>query len=709
VKRPLPIICLLLAGCNSVTAKSPEKSQPPRKVAAPAVPRATPAKLPPGATRAEGEVVYIEKSGQNLYIELKSAGRTVGVELLPAVTRRHAGVIAKGQQLAVHGSRRAGDKEIAYVVEVSDPDAVTLPGAVAGAQLARLRLPRSVPHTPVEMIAAYGLWPPVDEEEVVARVTAARTDRVSHLVVDTGLTELYRAYRDPGPYYKVIEQAAAEGGRQKIDTVFYFPSFELRREKKTRIAGTLVRWQPGWPQVTLSGKPLLKTAFGKEEFWNKEGDEALWVCPNSPWRAEFIGRMVQAVKRGARTIFVDVPYFQQAGKTMTCRCRHCQARFKRETGQSIPPKAAPGTFAYHRWLWWRHDVLAGFFRELKAAIRKASSKAKLVVEEYPAPVEGATTSTGVDIGLVGDEVDLFAHEYCGKQFDKKPFSADDRLELAAALALYRGLDDRRPTWVLSYAHDPAGSRVNATFHLCYDASFWETKGPEMNDTTVGRAWRRKLFAWFATHRQAFGSTRQLASVAVLYSPASRDFSADHFSTLRQVIVALLRARVPFRVLSTRDLDQLPDYPTLVLPAAAALAARDAAAIRKHGRRLLVVGAPPSKDGWGIKPVDHQLSYRSVSLARLPAALGDLPVKVEGDGVVVNLVGRPGEIQLRLANLKTRTARVTVSLLPPGPVKRATVLPLLGTERALEAKPGPDGVLQLAVQVVDLTVVRLRVQ
>jgi len=662
--------------------------------------------------RAEGEVVYIEKSGRNLYVELKTGAQTVGVELLPAVARLYAGKIAKGQQLAVQGKRLKGSKEIAYVVEVSEPGAVTLPGAVAGARLARLPLPRSAPDAAVEMIAAYGLWPPVDEEEVKARVAAAHTDRVGRLVVDTGLTELYRAYRDPGPYYTVIEQAAAEGRRQRVETVFYFPSFELRREKKTRISGNLVGWQPGWPQITLAGKPLLKTAFGKEEFWNKEGDEALWVCPNSPWRAEFIGRMVQAVKRGARTIFVDVPYFQQIGKSMTCRCRHCQARFKRETGQSIPQKAAPGTFAYHRWLWWRHEVLAGFFRELKAAIRKVDPAARLVVEEYPGHVEGATTSTGVDIGLVRDEVDLFAHEYSGKQFDKKPFSVGDRLELAAALALYRGLDDRRPTWVLSYAHDPAGSRVNAAFHLCYDASFWETKGPEMNDTTVGRAWRRKLFAWFDAHRQAFGSTRQLANVALLYSPASRDFSADHFRTLRQVMLALLRAHIPFRVLSTRDLDQLPDYPTLVLPGVVALADRDAKAIRKHARRLLVVGVPPSKDGWGVKTVDHRLSYRSVSAAKLPAAVGDLPIRVEGDGasdLIINLVGRTDEIQLRLANLKTRPVRVTVSLLSPKPAVRAMVLPLLGKESALAAKPGPDGVLQLPVQVKDLTVVRLRVQ
>jgi hypothetical protein len=696
--KPTPQPTLSTEPAPTVLGEEPSTEEPP--------PAATTAGPPPTA---EGEVVYVEKSGENLYVEIKIAGdKTVGVELLPAAAARHAKKIKKGEQLAVHGKRLKGNKDVAFTVEVSDPAGVHLGSeAAATGGLARLRAPRRFGRAKVEMIAAYGMWAPFDAGDIRKRVATARGDGVTRLVLDTGLTELYRAYEKPGPFYEVIGQAAAEARRQGIETAFYFPSFEIRREKQTRGGTPMTRWHTDWPQHTLAGKPFIKSAFGKEEFWNKEGDEALWACPLSPWRKVFIERMKGAVRRGARTLFIDVPYLQKTAKHVTCRCRHCQARFKRDTGQTIPTRAARSQ-AYHRFLWWRHEVINGFFRELRQAIRTVDRGARLVIEEYPAYVDGATTATGVDIGLVGPEdVDNFAHEYSAKQFDKKPFSNRDRLELATTLALYRGLDGDRPTWVLSYANDPRGSRVNAAVHLAYDASFWETKGPEMNDTTVGRAWRRKLFTWFGQHRDAFGQSRQLATVAVLYSPASRDFTAGHFRALRQATMALTRARVPFRVLSTRDLAELGDYETLVLPAVAALADAEAGAIRRGKARVLVVGQPPSKDAWGLAAKNHGIQFKRVSIAGLPAAVGSLAARVEGK-VAVNVLARAGEIQVRLAALG-RPTTAKVSLIPPAPVTRATRLALLGPEGKLQTTTGPDGSVQFTVQVKDLTIARLRIR
>jgi len=726
--RHLAALTLLIAtGCNSVTATpTPPKKKsastgptspetPPASASEPA-PTPLLAEAPPGSVQASGEVTFLEKSGDNLYVEIKVGDSTVGVELFPGVARRFAGKISKGEQLTVQGKRVKGSKEIAYVVEVSDPALVRLgapaPAGAGAAKLARIPLPKRFPSAPVEMIAAYGMWPPFGEAEIKDRVSKARTDAVGRLVLDTGLTELSRAYNNPAPFYQVLSQAAGAAQGQGIRTAFYFPSFEIRKEKEDRSRQPLGKWQPEWAQHTLTGKPLIKTAFGKEEFWNREGDEAMWVCPNSPWRKTFIDRMKGAVKRGATTLFVDVPYFQVTGKQMTCRCKHCQARFKKETGQTIPRKPAPGSYAYHRWLWWRHEVLAGFFAELRTAVRKVDARARLVVEEFPAYVDGATTNTGVDIGLVGNEVDIFAHEYSAKQFDKKAFSFNDRLDLAAALALYRGLDGDRPTWVLSYAHDVAGSHASAALHLCYDASFWETKGSEMNDTTVGRAWRRKLFSWFASNRALFGDGRQLASVALLYSPASRDFGTTHFKTLMQVIRTLIRAAVPLSVVSTRDIARLADHATVVLPDVVALTDGDAAALRRHRGRLLVVGKPPSRDGWGVKAADHRLRHTRVSVADLPSSLKQVPLRVQAAiPLAVNLLAKKGEIQVRLAGLQPgRTTIAIVSLIPPRPVATATQLTLLGRESKL---PLPatrsDGSLTIPVQVKDLTILRLRLR
>jgi len=641
-------------------------------------------------------------------------GKTVGVELLSKAARGVKRKLEKGQTLWVEGKRRPGKKEIAFVVEVHKPSGVKLGGAggvTNTATLAPVKLAAGPPPGyAVNMIAGYGMWPPLDADEVKKKVEEAHKDGAGIMVVDSGLTERWQAYRDSTPYHEIISGAVSEGKKRAVSQAFYFPAFELRREKAPkgkRHKKSLLDLAGGWAQKTLGGKPFFKTRFGKQEFWNKSGDEVLWVCPHSPWRKRFIKTMQQVVRRGARYVFLDVPYLQMAGKHITCRCEHCQRRFKKDTGLKIPRKPGPGKVVHHRWIAWRHQVLRRFFRDVRQAIRKVSKDARLVVEEYPAYIDLATTYTGLDIGLAGDEVDIFAHEYSAKQFDRKPFSRKDRLALAATLGLYRGLDDRRPTWVLSYAHDKKGSRVNAAFHLLMDASFWETKAPEMNDTTVGRRWRRRLFGWFARHQGWFGAARQAASVAVLYSPASRDFSGDHFKTLRKVLLKLTEARVPHRVLSTRDLRRVGEYDTLILPAAKCLNSKQAATLRAAKKtRLLAVGAEPSRGPLCIKKVRHGLKVETATLSGLIRSAGRLPLKVEGGAVVVNLLQRKGELQVRLANLRTRSTRVKVSLNPSGKVVDATVLAMLGKAKKLTLqKTGKT--ISFRVAVKDLTIVRLR--
>lgn len=573
---------------------------------------------------------------------------------------------------------------------------------------------RPLPTYQVEMIAGFGLWPPKEEEDVAEVLAQARQDGVGRMIVDSGMTERWQAYEFSAPYLKIIAHAASQGKKRGMAQAFYFPGFELRREQRRKGVPpkqSLLQLARPWAQVTLGGRAFFKTRFAKQEFWNKDGDEVLWVCPNSPWRQQFIRRMEQAVRQGARDVFVDVPYFQMSGKQITCRCAHCLRRFKSDTGLTIPTEARPGEQTYHRWIWWRHQVLGRFFAELRNALRKIDPAARLVVEEYPAYLDQGTTFTGVDIGLSSEhEVDVFAHEYSAKQFDGEPYSLADRMELAAALALYRGLDGHRPSWVLSYAHDQAGSRVSAALHLLFDASFWETRAPEMSDTSVGRPWRRRLFSWYAKQRGWFGASRQLARVALLYSPACRDFARDHFITLRRVMFRLIEARVPFRVLSTRDLQQLNDYQELILPAVRCLHPDHAALLRKApDTRLLAVGAPPARGPFCINKIDHRLKVKHLALDQLPLPGGRRLLKFsDGGQLLVNLLQRQGELQVRLANLHPGTTSTTVSLIPPRPVTAGSYLPLLGAAKTLVIQKAGK-LVRFSVPVKDLTIVRLKVR
>jgi hypothetical protein len=660
-----------------------------------------------------GTVKYFEKSGKNLYIELGVGDKTVGVELLPAVAKALKGKVRKGATLAVRGKRSKGEKEIAYVLEVSKRADVKLASALGGGATTTLvgptlrRGPR--PTAPLEMIAAIGVWPPASAAEVKRKVSAIAKDQATVLVTDSGLTELWKAYDKPEPYYKVISDAAAAAKTKGLRGAYYFPSFELRREKGAKRRGSLLKLARPWAQVTLSGKPMIKTQFGKQEFWNKSGDEALWVSPLSPWRKVFIERMKQAVKRGAKTLFIDVPYFQAGKAFITDGSSYAAAAFKQATGLALPKGINRGDKTYHRFLWWRHQVLRDFFRELRKAIREVDAEARLVVEEYPTYIDGATTKTGLDIGLIGAEVDAFAHEYSRKQFDKKPFSRADRVAIFSTLGLYRGLDADKPTWVLSYAHDAKGSKINAALHLAQGASFWETKAPEMNGTTVSRRWRRKLFGWFAKHKGWFGSSTPLASVAVVYSPRARDFCPDHFKTLRKVVAAFTEAGITYRVLALRDLDRASQYNVAVLPNICALSPQEARRLQVAGSKvpLVALGKRPSKGEWGIDEAAHGLPVPTLPASRAASVVRKRLVNLEGaKGNVAAALWQRGdkEVQLRLVSLDGKRHKVRVQLKLAA--SDATLLPYLGKEKALTVSSSA-GKTSFSVTVTDLTLIRLR--
>ncbi len=684
--------------------------------------------LPKGMV--SGSVKYIEKSDKNLYVELTVGDKTVGVELLPQVAKALKGKVRKGLTLAVRGKRTKGEKEIAYVVEVRNRADVKLPDELGGSgattTLVGPKLRSGLqPNAPLEMIAAIGVWPPSSAAEIKRKVSAIAKDQATLMVADSGLTELWKAYDKPEAYYKVIASAAAAAKTKGLRAAYYFPSFELRREKAKRQRGSLLKLAGAWAQTTLGGKPFIKTKFGEKEFWNKSGDEALWVSPLSPWRKVFIERMRQAVKRGVKTVFIDVPYFQSGKGFITDGSSYARAAFKKATGIELPKTIDRGDKAYQRFIWWRHQVLREFFRELREALREIDSEAQVVVEEYPTYIDGATTKTGLDIGLFTDEVDAFAHEYSRKQFDTTPFSRADRVAIFSTLGIYRGLDDDKPTWVLSYAHDAKGSRINAALHLAQGASFWETKAPEMNDTTVSRRWRRKLFGWFAKHQGWFGGSTPLASVAVLYSPRARDFCADHFTTLRKVVAAFTEAGITARVLALRDLGQIARYNVALLPNICALSPKEAQQLKIAGAKvpLVALGQRPSKGEWGIDAAAHGLPIPLLPAASAAKAVRKRIIELKGtNGNVaatlwqrrpcVSLSGRrstcvsrgPAEVQLRLVSLDGKEHDVKVSLQLTA--SDAAVLPYLGKEKALTVSTSA-GKTSFRVTVSDLTLVRLR--
>ena len=136
-----------------------------------------------------------------------------------------------------------------------------------------------------------------------------------------------------------------------------------------------------------------------------------------------------------------------------------------------------------------------------------------------------------------------------------------------------------------------------------------------------------------------------------------------------------------------------------------MAESEAAALRRSGARLLVVGQPPGRDVLGLRSLDPKLRTETVKLESLLGSLGPQPLLLQGGKVAVTLLQRRGEVQVRLASLETAPVRIKLGLRLPG-VRSAVSLALLGDEQRLELKRQGDR-LEASVSVGELLVLRLR--
>lgn len=631
------------------------------------------AAIPPGIVTVEGHVSFIEER-DDIYLEIISKGRTFGLEIPRHLKDALRKFVEKGTPLSATGRARRGDSSVAFILPIRQKSQLAFGGPKAIERRLVGLPPNKEPklRQPVLMLSAIGLWPPQTAQSITQSLKSHRYGAAHRLIIDTGLTELWRAYQQPKAFLQTLARAAVAAKRAKIKTAFYFPSFEIRDTAGSRSRKQFSRSTKAWAQHTLTGHPWFKSKFLASEFWNQSGDQVVWACPNSPWRQTFFRQIRNSVKAGVELVFVDVSYFRWQDGHITCRCQHCQKRFHRETGLRIPKSIKKGGKDVARWLAWRSMLLVDFLRELRQTIRKVNPKAGLIVEEYPSIEPDGPRQAGFEASLLGNSVDGVAHENSAKQFDNKAYSYGDQLDLAAALALYRGLDQERATWVLSYAHNQKQSQKAAAMHLAFDASFWETKAPEMNDTSVGLPWRRKLFAWYSKYQHHFGTSEQASRLVLLYSATSRRQSRRHFEALMKSQRDLLEAKLPYRIVAEDQLGDVAEADLLMLPGVSQLSNSALEQLAKRKGETL---------GWGI----HLTGVTPIAPAELLKYVKQTPLLVEGTGVVANLVRRGDQLQIRLVNLRSVPTTVSLRLIAPTLKKEthAYQLTFLGEKRPLK--------------------------
>ncbi len=351
---------------------------------------------------------------------------------------------------------------------------------------------------------------------------------------------------------------------------------------------------PEWAQRGLDGEPALLYGADAGAFWVGPKDEDVWLCPNDPdYKTVWKDELRRLAATGVDGIYIDVPFLrgwfdERRGWGWACACRDCAVIYETQYGAQPPQEADWSDANFRRFVRFRFEQIENFIAEARQAVRKGNKKTKLIIEHWNGITDAAETAC--DPASIARNSDARCHEWTNVDGSSSGYHGYSWLEDIVRYLTYRALDGSDPSWILSYTDegDAGNMRRLATLQLTAGCNFWETDEPDMSGSVDGEA-RTELFAWIAANEKIYyGKGIEIyANVGLYYSRYSivfHDFRkrmepwrcAGEFLGTSMM---LLQLHIPFRVVTTADMDSLSGIDTLILPNIACLSDTEAEAIK----------------------------------------------------------------------------------------------------------------------------------
>ncbi len=495
---------------------------------------------------------------------------------------------------------------------------------------ALLGLPRSFAGAPAPgrdwlrraRIAGLGLHETMSDaslEESLARLAA---QGVTVVEADSSLSD-YLSEADFTAELAFIRRAVKIAHARGLRIVWYYPALEVITPDGGKGRHSIWREHPDWVQRNFDRKTFNRFV-GSLVFWVEPTDESAWMCPNSPFRDFFYGRVKRLAETGLDGLWLDVPLFNSIVGRWPCADSFCRLKFSQETGETMPRKLDFRDRALRRWVAWRHKTLADFLRGAHDALRKVNPEARTVVEVVSCDhlinsVEGLDATTlDRDLDVVW-ELDAIS--------DTTAMADASREDWKQMMVIYKfcaGASAERARWAFTYGFREHDAQLVMASALAAQVNPYETRIPQMA-LSVGQAYRARMFGWINEHSSAIFESTSRAEVAVVYSPASRDYvdgarpggfylspsapnpgyhwvntAATSLSRTRYLAeyrgwaAMLLEAHVPFDILTSNQVDAaaLSRYRAVILPGADALSDAEHARLAGYARQggtLIVTG------------------------------------------------------------------------------------------------------------------------
>jgi hypothetical protein len=189
--------------------------------------------------------------------------------------------------------------------------------------------------------------------------------------------------------------------------------------------------------------PEWRYRYFEEEEGGGSVRDGHFVCHNSPYGELLKQYCIEVVEElGFDGIWFDGCYLHSdhSGR-MACRCSHCTAKYRRDTGRSIPEAIDYRNRDFRRFAEWRYEDFTSYWRSLSGYVRDRKADA-IVVLNYFNRI-GHDERSGSPLRCMPMEA-MIASESCSKPY-----------QLLLQHRTLRALNDNYPTEVWDYFRDAA--------------------------------------------------------------------------------------------------------------------------------------------------------------------------------------------------------------------------------------------------------------
>ncbi len=384
-------------------------------------------------------------------------------------------------------------------------------------------------------LAGLAAYPGMSQDLLEDMLDALVDQHVDVVIGDSELSN-YQTDARFEVHVRLIDRVAEAAHIRGLKLLWYIPSLEVQTVDGVNKKSTMGKDHPDWLQVGIGGKK--NVFYGTQEDWVEATDESAWMCPISGYRDYFLKRIKRLAASRLDGVWVDVPVYLDTGVKWNCQCDRHKAQFKKDTGLTFPttfdcthedqPAGACGKLwsdpAWRRWINYRHHELNLFQLAVHQAGRSVKPDFQTVIEVFTMDYNDAMDKglDGTFMGNVAGLTHVWEIDSVSNGQGMLRARPDDWLTKIALAKFARGADKGRPTWVFSYGNRPWDAELVMATAFASQANPYETKTPEMA-TTVGAAFRKRMYSWADRHTAAIYDSIPAAKVAVLYSSLTRDY------------------------------------------------------------------------------------------------------------------------------------------------------------------------------------------